>query len=83
MNGGALIELQYYGIDWVAMVFTFWAIYLIGNKNRTGFVIMILGNAAWVVVGVLTDSLAMIIANGAFIAVNARAWLKWTREARA
>ena len=72
------MELTYYGIDWVAMVFTFWAIYLIGNKNRHGFIIMILGNASWVVVGVLTSSVAMIIANGAFIALNVRALIKWS-----
>jgi hypothetical protein len=38
---------QYLGLDWLAMVLTFSAIYLLGNKSRVGFLIMILGNVHW------------------------------------
>ena len=69
---------QYFGIDWVATVFTFLAIYMIGNKNRYGFVIMMIGNASWIIIGYLTESIAMMVANGAFIAVNIRALIKWS-----
>ncbi len=35
---------QFFGIDWLAMCLTFSAIDLLGNKRRSGFVIMLLAN---------------------------------------
>ena len=61
---------QYYGVDWIAMVLTFLAIWQIGNKNKIGFVLMIFGNSSWIVVGYLTGSLAMVVANLIFISMN-------------
>ncbi len=34
---------QFYGVDWIAMVLTFVAIWQIGNKNKIGFVLMMFG----------------------------------------
>ena len=75
--------LQYLGVDWLAMVFTFLAIWQLGNKNRIGFLVMMAGNSCWIAVGVMTDSLAMIIANVIFFSMNARALVKWINEAKA
>jgi hypothetical protein len=69
----------YYGIDWVAMVFTFIAIYLLGNQSRTGFATMMCGNTCWLIVGMLSGSIAMVIANAVFFAMNARGWIKWAQ----
>lgn len=63
---------QYSGIDWAAMVLTFLAIWQIGNKNRVGFILMIVGNSCWVSLGVMTGSLAMIVANILFLLMNIR-----------
>ncbi|MDB9952012.1 hypothetical protein OAD57_01395 [Porticoccaceae bacterium] len=41
-----MFELQYYGVDWLAMILTFFAVWQIGNKNRTGFILMMGGNSA-------------------------------------
>lgn len=67
---------QFYGVDWIAMVLTFLAIWQIGNKNKIGFILMICGNSSWVVVGYLTGSLAMVIANIIFLLMNIRAIIK-------
>jgi hypothetical protein len=72
------LALLYYGIDWIAMGFTFIAIYLLGNRSRKGFVTMMCGNTCWVIVGVLSSSVAMVIANAVFLAMNARGWIKWS-----
>jgi len=69
---------KYFGIDWFAMVCTFLAIWQIGNKNRIGFVIMMLGNSAWIAIGVLASSQAMILANVVFFLMNGRALIKWS-----
>lgn len=74
------VEVQYYGIDWLAMFLTLVGIYLIGDKNRFGFVTMMCGNASWIAVGYLTSSLAMAIANFVFLAMNTRALVKWSRD---
>jgi hypothetical protein len=71
--------LQFYGIDWFAMVLTFLAIWQIGNKNKIGFILMMCGNSSWIAVGYLTGSLAMVIANLIFMAMNLRAIMKWSK----
>lgn len=56
---------------------TFAAIYLLGNKNRCGFLLMTLGNLCWAGIGIWMQSIAMIVANAAFCGMNLRAFLKW------
>lgn len=68
---------QYFGIDWIAMGLTFSAIYLLGNKSRHGFLIMMLGNLCWSAIGLWAHSYAMIIANLGFFSMNVRGYLKW------
>ncbi len=74
---------QFYGIDWLAMVLTFLAIWQIGNKNKVGFIFMMFGNSSWIAVGYLTGSLAMVIANLIFMSMNLRAIMKWSKPAEA
>jgi len=69
---------QYFGMDWIAMVLTMLAIWQIGNKNIAGFYIMMTGNVFWVILGVLTGSVALVIANAIFIGMNIRAIMKWS-----
>lgn len=75
--------LRFYGIDWVAMALSLYAVYLLGNRNKWGFVSFIISNALWVYVGYLTGSYAIAIGNFVFLLMNSRGYLKWVREARA
>jgi hypothetical protein len=68
---------QYFGLDWLAMSLTFCAIYLLGNKSRYGFLVMMAGNLCWSGIGVWVASYAMIIANLGFFSMNVRGFLKW------
>jgi hypothetical protein len=79
MPGVNMDYLQFYGVDWIAMILTFLAIWQIGNKNKIGFILMMCGNSSWIVVGSLTGSLAMVIANLVFMSMNLRAILKWSK----
>jgi hypothetical protein len=76
-----VLALKYYGIDWLAMALTFVALWLIGNKNKIGFMIMICGNMCWVSIGLLSESIAMVVANLVFLSMNGRAFWKWGRDA--
>ncbi|WP_041064068.1 nicotinamide mononucleotide transporter [Thiolapillus brandeum] len=69
---------EYYGIDWLAMILTFSAIYFIGNRNRIGLILMMVGNICWATVGFQAESTAMILANAAFLMMNIRAVYKWS-----
>jgi hypothetical protein len=42
---------RYFGLDWLAMFLTFIAIYLLGNKNKSGFLVMMAGNLCWAAIG--------------------------------
>lgn len=68
---------QYFGIDWLAMCLTFGAIYLLGNKSRVGFIVMMTGNLCWSVIGLWAGSYAMVIANLGFFSMNVRGYVKW------
>jgi hypothetical protein len=72
--------LNHHGLDWLAMLLTFGAIYLLGNKRRAGFAFMMAGNLCWIGVGVSAASIAMTIANGVFFAMNFRGFVRWSRE---
>lgn len=68
---------NYYGLDWLGMCGTFFAIYLIGEKKRHGFLFGVTGNIAWMAFGILAASTANVIANIIFMTLNIRGYLKW------
>lgn len=74
---------SYHGVDWLAMAFTFLAIFLLGNKSRTGFVIMMMGNLCWTAIGWWAHSHAMILANLGFFSMNLRGFIMWSPSADA
>ncbi len=74
---------QHYGLDWIAMILTFTAIYALGNKQRFGFCVMIVGNACWIILGIKFESLGMILANLVFLIMNLRGFVRWGRPDQA
>ena len=69
---------QYFGVDWLAMCLTFVAIYLLGNKSRFGFAVMMLGNLCWAAIGIWAHSYAMRFANLGFFVMNVRGFARWS-----
>lgn len=75
------IFTTYYGLDWLGMALSLMAVYQLGNKKRIGFLTFILGNAVWVYLGLFPmNSLGVAVGNSVFLVMNARGYLKWTRE---
>lgn len=72
--------LEYYAVDWLAMLLTLVAIWHIGNMSPSGFVLMVVANLCWVGVGVMGNSLALVIANLVFVLMNLRALKKWSKS---
>ena len=74
--------LNYYGLDWAAMLLSVAAMVLIGNKNKYGFVAFLLANLVWITVGAtLMHSYGIVIGNAVFLVTNLRGFLKWKQPA--
>jgi hypothetical protein len=73
------ILLSYYGVDWTAMVMTFFSLYYLGEKRRAGFVFGVLASISWLTFGVLAGSIANVIANVIFITLNIRGYINWQK----
>jgi len=74
------IVLSYYGVDWTAMVMTFFSLYYLGEKRRAGFVFGVLASISWLTFGVLAGSIANVIANIIFITLNIRGYVNWQKN---
>ena len=72
--------LSYYGLDWLGMLTSFAAVYLLGNKSRSGFAVFMVSNLTWIAVGALAGSMAMTFGNLIFFALNLRGYLGWKPE---
>jgi nicotinamide riboside transporter PnuC len=74
--------MDFYGVDWLATVCGLTGVYLIGSKNKYGFLIMMMASLSWMTVGFMIGSLALIIGSGFFFGLHVRGWMKWRRDAR-
>ncbi|MBC7901560.1 MAG: nicotinamide mononucleotide transporter [Saprospiraceae bacterium] len=75
--------MQYFGIDWLATLSGLTGVYLIGSKNKYGFLIMMIASLSWMTVGFMIDSLALILGSAVFFSLHVRGWLKWKKDAEA
>ena len=72
---------KYYSLDWIAMLLSVIAMLLLGNKVKWGFVLFMLANMTWIVLGFLIlHSYAIVLGNIIFLITNARGFLKWNAE---
>ncbi len=69
--------MDYQGVDWVATALTFLATWLLSERRRSGFLVMIAANGGWLAVAFMADSPAMVVANVVLFAMNLRGWLRW------
>jgi hypothetical protein len=71
--------MQYYGVDWLATACGLTGVYLLGNKNKLGFILFMVASLSWVTFGVLTGSVAVIIGSSIFFIMHLRGWINWSR----
>jgi nicotinamide riboside transporter PnuC len=72
--------MQYFGIDWLATVCGLTGVYLIGSKNRYGFLIMMIASLSWMTVGFMIQSLALMIGSAVFFGLHVRGWINWRKR---
>ncbi len=75
--------LVYYGIDWIAIALSLLAVYMLGNKNKYGFLVFAFSNVMWVFLGFSwMESIGMAIGNIVFFVVNVRGYFSWVKESK-
>jgi hypothetical protein len=72
--------MQYYGIDWLATFCGLTAVLLLGNKNKSGFLVFMLASASWVTFGLMVGSWAIVFGSSIFFFMHLRGFLKWRRD---
>lgn len=76
------VVFNYYGVDWIAMIMTFFSIYLLGKKNKYGFIFGLIANASWLAFGIIVQSLGNITANLVFTYLNIKGFRNWRNSER-
>lgn len=74
------ILFKYYGVDWGAMVSTFFMIYYLGNKKAQGFIFGVITSILWIIFNCMVQSVPGVFANVVFIVLNVRSYWKWNSE---
>ena len=73
--------LKYYTLDWLAMALSLLAVYLLGNKNKYGFISFSIANVLWIFLGFfLMNSLGIGIGNTVFLIMNVRGFISWNKK---
>ncbi len=73
--------LNYYGTDWIAMGLSVLAVWMLGNKNKNGFIIFIVANLMWIAISVtMIHSYGVILGNVFFVVSNTRGYINWIQK---
>lgn len=72
--------IEYTG--WVGTIFTMWGIWLIGRKQRIGFLAGILGGVLWTIKAIHTSQVDLIAVEVLIVITQIYAWQQWGKDAR-
>lgn len=68
-------------MGWLATLFLIYGSYLVGDKNRNGFLFLCAGNLGWAYVGFVRElQWDLIIVSLVFVAVASFNYWKWSRD---
>lgn len=69
-------------MDWIACLFEILGAYTVGNKNKMGFILHIIGNFFWFSAGWYAKMYGLMIVSVVFFTINVRNYIKWRKEAQ-
>ena len=73
---------QFYGTDWLAVACMCIYLWRVGNKKRDAFIWGAISSASFVALNIQIQSPPGIVFNAIFIALYARAFMKWASKAK-
>ena len=59
------------------MIFGLMATYYLARQQAIGFLFAVIGSTGWVTFGILTGSIASVLANICFISINLYGYYRW------
>lgn len=68
---------KHHGLDWLAMALTFLSMWRLGDHKKDGFLWGVAATAAWTLFNLGVASVAGVVANIVFMALNLRGFLRW------
>ena len=72
---------QFYYLDWLTMILNLYSYYLIGNKNKFGFILGFIGCIIGILLfSILSFSVPMIIMYLCFGYLNIKNYIKWKKK---
>ncbi len=67
-------------MDYIACLFEIVGAILLGNKNKWGFALLMIGNLFWFMTGCRIGLEGLIVVSAVFLLINVRNFIKWQRE---
>ena len=69
---------QYYFVDWIGMILSLVSVYMLGNKQRLGFLLFAFSNLIFIFLGLTwMESIGMAVGNVVFMILNIRGYVSW------
>lgn len=67
-------------LSWVANIFLFSGLVLIGRKKKIGFIFNVLGEACYMLTGMFAGIVGLAVASGVFIIPNIIGYIRWAKD---
>ena len=68
------------GMDWLATVTGLTGHYLLGNKNKFGFISLMIASLSWITFAILTGSTAIILGSSIYLFLHLRSFYIWKKS---
>lgn len=71
---------DYYGLDYLTATCVIVAMFLLGSRNRSGFILYCVASTSGIAFAILANSPPIIVTNILMIILNMRGFLKWNKS---
>ncbi len=76
----SLFTFDYYGTDYLAAICAIFAMLLLGNKKKFGFLLYCVASSSAIVFAILAKSPPIIVTNIVMIFINLRGFFRWNSK---
>jgi len=67
-------------LDWIAAAFEVSGLWIIGNKKKFGFILLILCSISWIILGIQVQKYGLSVAAFVCFVIHVRNYLKWYKN---
>jgi len=71
---------NYYGLDWLSMLFGFYGLWLLGKKRKVSFIFTAIGMVLALAVALIANQYGFMVANSIMIFIALRNYRLWYLE---